>query len=73
MCRCQKQFGFENPEQMQLNSLVNHKKKEWENVKIALCGFQKIFDPPRDIFVTLLPPLPTRELWMISKELKIYS
>ena len=45
MCRCQKQFGFEKPEQMQLNSLVNHKKKEWENVKIALCGFKKIFDP----------------------------
>ena len=55
MCRCQKQFGFENPEQMQLNSLVNHEKTEWENVKIALCGFQKIFDPlpPRDGFVTL--------------------
>ena len=32
---------------------------EFKNVKITLCGFLKISDPPHDVFVTLLNlPLP---------------
>ena len=57
MCRCQKQFGFENPEQMQLNSLVNHKKRMGKCQNRTLWVSKNLWPSPLvTLSPTLLPP-----------------
>ena len=69
-------FDFENPEQMQLNSWVNHKKKRMGKCQNRTLWVPKNLrhypHPPRDGFVTLWPkqkPTPPRQrdFWMIPK------
>ena len=67
------EFGFENPEQMELNSLVNHKKKNGKMSKSHFVGSKKssTLPPPswrfRDALTKTLPPRHVIYGWSLKE------